>query len=90
MILVDVKITVSVTALAMVLAEPGRAPTSTSYMWLFRRGDPQRPALVYQYHPTRAGDVARTFLGDYQGTVQTDLLPAKKLNGLSKVQMPFL
>jgi transposase len=55
-----------------VLAEPGRAPTSTSYMWLFRRGDPQRPALVYQYHPTRAGDVARTFLGDYQGTVQTD------------------
>jgi transposase len=41
-------------------------------MWLFRRGDPQRPALVYQYHPTRAGGVARTFLGDYQGTVQTD------------------
>jgi transposase len=41
-------------------------------MWLFRRGDPQRPALIYQYHPTRAGDVARTFLGDYQGTVQTD------------------
>jgi len=29
-----------------VLAEPGRAPTSTSYMWLFRRGDPVRPALI--------------------------------------------
>jgi transposase len=55
-----------------VLVEPGRAPTATSYMWLFRRGDPQRPALIYQYHPTRAGDVARAFLGDYQGTVQTD------------------
>ena len=55
-----------------VLAEPGRAPTATSYMWLFRRGDPHRPALLYQYHPTRAGDVARTFLGDYQGIVQTD------------------
>jgi transposase len=55
-----------------VLAEPGRAPTSTSYMWLFRRGDPQRPALIYQYHPTRAGDVAREFLGDFQGVVQTD------------------
>ena len=41
-------------------------------MWLFRRGDPDRPALIYQYHPTRAGDVAKTFLGDYQGTVQTD------------------
>jgi transposase len=55
-----------------VLVEPGRTPTATSYMWLFRRGDPHRPALIYQYHPTRAGDVARTFLGDYQGTVQTD------------------
>jgi transposase len=55
-----------------VLAEPGRAPTSTSYMWLFRRGDPKKPALIYQYHPTRAGDVAREFLGDFQGVVQTD------------------
>ena len=55
-----------------VLAEPGRAPTATSYMWIFRRGDPDRPALVFQYHPTRAGDVAKTFLGDYQGIVQTD------------------
>jgi len=55
-----------------VLAEPGRAATATSYMWLFRRGDPDRPALIYQYHPTRAGDVAKTFLGDYQGIVQTD------------------
>jgi transposase len=55
-----------------VLAEPGRAATSTSYMWMFRRGDPQRPALIYQYHPTRAGDVAKAFLNDYQGFVQTD------------------
>ena len=55
-----------------VLNEPGRAATTTSYMWIFRRGDPQRPALLYQYHPTRAGDVARAFLGDYQGVVQTD------------------
>ena len=50
----------------------GRATMATSYMWLFRRGDPHRPALLYQYHPTRAGDVARTFLGDFQGVVQTD------------------
>jgi transposase len=55
-----------------VLNEPGRAATTTSYMWIFRRGDPQRPALLYQYHPTRAGDVARAFLGDFQGVVQTD------------------
>jgi len=57
----------------------------------FPPGPSQRPAHVYQDHPTRrAGDVARTFLGDSQGTVQTDLLPAKKMNGLFKVPVPLL
>ena len=55
-----------------VLAEPSRKATSKSYMWVFRRGDPHRPAIIYQYHPTRAGDVARTFLGDFKGVIQTD------------------
>ena len=55
-----------------VLDEPGRSPTTKSYMWIFRRGDPERPILIYQYHPTRAGDVANAFLRDFAGTVQTD------------------
>jgi transposase len=55
-----------------VLNEPGRSPTSKSYMWIFRRGDPDHPVLIYQYHPTRAGDVANVFLRDFSGTVQTD------------------
>ena len=55
-----------------VLAEPGRSPTSKSYTWVFRRGDPDRPILIYQYHPTRSGDVANTFLRGFAGTVQTD------------------
>ncbi len=55
-----------------VLNEPGRSPTTKSYMWVFRRGDPERPILIYQYHPTRAGDVAHAFLRDFKGTVQTD------------------
>ena len=55
-----------------VLDEPGRSPTTKSYMWVFRRGDPDRPILIYQYHPTRAGDVANAFLRDFHGTVQTD------------------
>jgi len=55
-----------------VLKEPGRDPTSKSYMWIFRRGDPDKPVLIYQYHPTRSGDVAREFLGDFEGYVQTD------------------
>ena len=55
-----------------VLKEPGREAGTKSYMWLFRRGDPGRRVLVYQYHPTRSGEVAREFLGDFKGTVQTD------------------
>jgi transposase len=55
-----------------VLNEPGRANTTISYMWVFRGGDPARPALVYQYHPNRSGQVPLTFLSDYKGYVQTD------------------
>lgn len=55
-----------------VLQEEGRSPTSTSYMWLFRRGDPDRPVLLYQYHASRSADVARVFLRGYKGFVQTD------------------
>lgn len=55
-----------------VLKEPGRDPTTKSYMWVFRRGDPDKKILLYQYHPTRAGDVAAAFLDGYTGYVQTD------------------
>ena len=55
-----------------VLAEPGRAPTTKSYMWIFRGGPPEKPALIYQYHPSRAGDVAASFVQEYKGIVQTD------------------
>lgn len=43
-----------------VLNEPERR--SKSYMWIFRGGARGRPSLVYQYHPTRAGDVAASYL----------------------------
>jgi len=56
-----------------VLKEPGRRNTSKSYMWVYRGGDPERPSLVYQYHPSRSGQVAVDFIGsDYQGYVQSD------------------
>jgi len=55
-----------------VLNEPGRANTTKSYMWVFRGGDPDRPVLVYQYHPTRSGRVPLEFLKGYKGFVQTD------------------
>lgn len=55
-----------------VLKEPGRSNTSKSYMWVYRGGDPDRPVLVYRYHPTRSGQVPLSFLNGYQGYVQTD------------------
>ena len=55
-----------------VLAEPGRAPTTNSYMWIFRGGPPDKPALIYQYEIGRSGKVASSFLQDYKGVVQTD------------------
>ena len=55
-----------------VMKEPGRLNTTKSYMWIFRGGDPDRPLLIYQYHPTRSGEAASNFLDKYKGYVQTD------------------
>ena len=55
-----------------VLKEPGSLPTSKSYMWIFRGGNPRAASLYFHYHQTRAGDVAAKFLGGYQGVVLTD------------------
>jgi transposase len=55
-----------------VLKEPGRKNTSKSYMWVFRGGPPDKPIVYFKYNPTRQGDVARDFLINYKGYVQTD------------------
>jgi len=55
-----------------VLKEPGRENTKKSYMWLFRGGPPEKPTLVFQYHPTRSGQVPSDYLRDYEGYIQTD------------------
>ncbi len=55
-----------------VLKEPGRANTTKSYMWVFRGGPSDKVSLIYQYHPTRSGEVAKDFLNGYEGYIQTD------------------
>jgi len=55
-----------------VLDEPGRAATAESYLWLFRGGRPDAPAVEFVYSPTRAGQVAADYLAGFQGFVQTD------------------
>jgi len=55
-----------------VLKEPGRVPTSTSYMWVYMTGNYKHTSIVYEYQPTRHGDHAKTFLNGFKGTLQTD------------------
>ena len=55
-----------------VMQEPDKADTSKSYMWLFRGGPPDRPALVFEYHPSRSGQIPLAYLSGYQGYVQCD------------------
>jgi len=45
---------------------------SKCYMWVFKGGTPDKPVIMFQYHPTRSGDVVSQFLNGYQGIVQTD------------------
>lgn len=55
-----------------VLNEPDRKATQKSYMWVFRGGSKKSPVVIFQYHPSRAGKIAKDFLKKYQGVVQTD------------------
>ena len=59
-----------------VLNEPGRANTTTSYMWVFRGGTPGKEVVLYRYSPTRSGDVPREVLRGYRGYLQTDAFSA--------------
>ena len=55
-----------------VLNEPEKTNQSKSYMWIFRGGTRERPGILFEYHPSRAGDAAAAFLKGYKGVVQTD------------------
>jgi transposase len=55
-----------------VMKEPDKADTSKSYMWLFRGGQPERPVLVFEYHPSRSGQIPLEYLRGYRGYVQCD------------------
>jgi len=56
-----------------VLKEEGRAATSKSYMWVYASGNDGLPGIVlYDYHPGRKGDYAKTFLKGFSGFVHCD------------------
>lgn len=55
-----------------VLGEANRLNTTKSYMWAFRGGGLDRPVLIFQYNPTRSGQVPKDYLQGYSGYIQTD------------------
>ncbi|MGN8160849.1 IS66 family transposase, partial [Salinisphaera sp. SWV1] len=55
-----------------VLKEPGRSPTSESYMWVQRGGPPQQPIVLFDYDPSRAGEVPKRLLEGWRGYLMTD------------------
>ena len=55
-----------------VLKEPGRDPSSKSYMWVFRGGKPSKSGIYFHYSPSRGGKIAEDFLGEFEGYIQTD------------------
>lgn len=55
-----------------VLKEPDKPATSKSYMWLQCSGEHDHPVVLYDYSPTRSGEVPKQLLEGYRGLLQTD------------------
>lgn len=55
-----------------VLKEAGRAPQSTSYLWLYRSGREDPPIVLFDYQTTRAGEHPRAFLKGFGGYLHVD------------------
>lgn len=55
-----------------VLKEPGRSPTSKSYMWVQRGGPPGQTVVLFDYESSRSGQVPVRLLEGWQGYLMTD------------------
>ena len=56
-----------------VLKEDGKKPETKSYMWVYRSGnDGRKPIVIYDYKPSRDGEIPAEFLKDYKGYIHTD------------------
>ena len=58
--------------IVQVLKEKGKSPTSQSYMWVQTGGPPGKRVVIYDYDPSRSGEVPARLLDGYQGYVMTD------------------
>ena len=51
--------------------EPGKTAQSTSYLWVQQSGERELPVVLYDYAPSRAGEVPVALLGAFNGYLQT-------------------
>jgi transposase len=55
-----------------VLKEPDKPPTSNSYMWALASGPPERSVVLFDYDPSRSGEVPKRLLAGFKGYLMTD------------------
>ena len=55
-----------------VLKEKDKPPTANGYMWVQTGGPPGKPVVIYDYDPSRSGEVPVRLLQGYQGYLMTD------------------
>jgi len=55
-----------------VLKEAGKAPESRSYLWAQMSPAPGAPIVLFDYAPTRSGEVPKRLLAGFEGTLHTD------------------
>ena len=55
-----------------VLKEPGKTPESKSQLWAQMSTGPEPPIVLFEYDPTRAGDVPKRLLSGFTGALHTD------------------
>lgn len=72
-----------------VLGEVGRAAESKSYMWVQAGAEPERPVVLFDYAPSRGGDIPKRLLGEFSGFLVTDGYegygPVCRANGITQV-----
>ena len=55
-----------------VLKEPGKTPQSKSQLWAMMSIGPEPRIVVFEYDPTRSGDVPKRLLAGFTGALHTD------------------
>ena len=55
-----------------VLKEEGKTAQSDQWMWVTRGGPPGQPCVLFEYDPSRAGEVPQRLLYGFRGTLQAD------------------